>query len=145
MQRGDPHILTAMDGMEAPADTPSSSRTDGVTFYPIILGLAFEALSTGSVDAVNSPTRHLSSSVALETLASLVRPEYSGARLFEPSAFTEILGLWYRLTLTEPAEILSALMQAIVSLVKNRDTATLRKCAVASCRLITVPSRLISR
>jgi len=134
MRRGDRHISAAMDGVESTADIPPGGRADGVAFYPIILGLVTEALSTNSADAVNAPACRFSSFVALETLASLVRPEYSGAALFEPSAFAEILGLWYRLILTEPAEIQSALLQTIVSLIKYRHPATLRKYVTSRSR-----------
>jgi hypothetical protein len=138
MQRGDPHIWAAMNGLQTSAEIPPSSRrTGGVAFYPIMLGLVFEALSANSADAVNPLARRLSSSVALQTLASLVRPEYSGAVLFEPSTFSEILGLWYRLTLTETAEIQSALIQTIVSLVKSHDSTTLRMCVVVELRWLS--------
>lgn len=138
MQRDDPRIWAAMNGGETSAEIPPSDRrADGVALYPIMLGLVFEALSTNPADAVNLPTRRLSSSVALETLASLVRPEYSGTILFEPSTFSEILGLWYRLTLTETAEIQSSLVQTIVSLVKSRDSGTLRKCVVVELQQLS--------
>lgn len=136
MRRADPYILLAMDGLDTPSPSdpppppPSNTRSESAAFYPIILGLVFEALVSHSADAVSTAASRLSASVALETLASLVRPEYSGAALFEPATFNELVGLFYRMTLTEGAETQLSLVKTIVSLVTSRDPATLRVACV---------------
>lgn len=128
MQRKDAFILAAMDGLEAPAtEASTSARKESTLFYPIILGLVFEALSQ-STDVTSSPSNRLSSSVALKTLTWLVRPEYSGSTIFETSTFSELVALFYRMTLTEPADIQLALVRMIVSLATSRDAGDLQTC-----------------
>ncbi|KAF8315585.1 ARM repeat-containing protein [Clavulina sp. PMI_390] len=123
MMRNDPAILAAMDGQEPSLTASKTPQTEGTSLYPVILGLVFEALAQGT-DASLSTSRP-SSAVALKTLRSLVRPEYSGNALFEPSTFSELVGLFYRMALTETPDIQGILVDTIISIVTSRDTKTL--------------------
>lgn len=127
MRLQDPTILAAMDGLEAASPTPpQASRKESSVFYPIIFGLVFEALANHSNDAPSSNSSAMAASTALQTLYSLVRPEYSGNALFEAPTFNELIGLFYRMTLTESAETQLLLLQTIVSLISSRDPANLQ-------------------
>lgn len=127
MQSGDKHILAAMDGEEDVAAIPAK-RTSPTQYYPIIFGLVYEALSTGSADSSSSASSssRYACITALQALRSLVRPEYSGNALFEPAIFDEFTALCYRMAMTEPPDVLLLLVDVVVSLVRSRDPSSLR-------------------
>ena len=110
MQAGDPHILAAMDGKEAgevEKDLISTTdRKEPTAFFFIIFGLVYEALATSSVDSSsNSVARQAAVISALQALKCLVRPEYSGSAIMEPTIFEEFISLCYRMGMTEPAAV----------------------------------------
>jgi hypothetical protein len=125
MKSGDPTILAALDAQETP-QVPFKPRSESCVFYPILFGLVFEALASHTSDSTSSSLDALAVSIALETLTSLVRPEYSGLALFEPATFNELIGLFYRMILTECAEHQILLIPVIVSLVDSREVSTIR-------------------
>lgn len=110
MQAGDPHILAAMDGKEVGEDKKNlistSVRKEPTAFFYIIFGLVYEALATSSADSSSTTTARQSAVVsALQALKSLVRPEYSGSAIMEPTIFDEFISLCYRMGMTESAAI----------------------------------------
>jgi len=119
MDRDDGGIRAAMDGRE-PTDDPIkiASTQDPVAFFYVIFGLAYEALASSSTDNVASGSTEnqqrqdlmLSSLFALK---SLVRPEYCGRALNDPTIFEEFLSLCYRLALTESPPVQSQLVTVI--------------------------------
>jgi hypothetical protein len=109
MEAGDAHVLAAMDGRElGPTEkppTPNPNNKEPTAFFFIIFGLVYEALSTSSEDLSGSSQRQSTVIPALRALKCLVRPEYSGKALLEPTIFDEFTSLSYRLTMTEPADV----------------------------------------
>ena len=105
MQASDPDILAAMDGREASEQKinviSTADRKDPTAFFYVIFGLVYEALSTSSADATPSTTRQSAVISALQALKCLVRPEYSGNAILEPTIFDEFISLCYRLAMTE--------------------------------------------
>ena len=103
MQANDPHILAAMNGTEVTqtkANT-SANRKEPAAFFYVIFGLVYEALATSSAEATSSAARQASVVAALEALKCLIRPEYSGNAMMEPTTFDEFISLCYRMGMTE--------------------------------------------
>lgn len=120
MKKSDASILSAMDGHDvleseklAPKLNVQSSREEPSALFFAIFGLIFEALSTSSADSTPSPTLRRNAIIALEALKSLVKPEYSGKALLEPTIFDELIGLCYRMAMTEPASVQIHLVEAL--------------------------------
>lgn len=110
MQVGEPSVLAAMDGHEIgtviKTNGPSSIRAEPTMFFFIIFGLVYEALVTSSADStLTTSTRQPAVIAALQALKSLVKPEYSGKALLEPTTFDEFISLCYRMAMTETAAI----------------------------------------
>lgn len=109
MQAKDPFIVAAMDGREPSSTAPDqlkAPREEPAAFFYIVFGLVYEALAAASTDSVaNSTTRQTSLIASLQALKSLVRPEYAGKAILEPTIFDEFIGVCYRLAMTESAPI----------------------------------------
>lgn len=109
MQAQDRHILAAMDGNEAGSDDkdpiPSGDRKEPTAFFYVIFGLVYEALATSSADTTSSSNRQYAVISALQALKCLIRPEYSGNALMEPTIFDEFISLCYRMGMTEAPAI----------------------------------------
>ena len=132
MQSKDYFILAAMDGQGIQEDIRvDTKRADSAVYYPIVFGLVYEALATSSTEAAASAASDYIVATALTAMRSLVRPEYSGNTLFEPATFTELTGLFYRITLTEPPEIQSLLVEVLLSIVSSRNATALRGTSVS--------------
>ena len=108
-----------MDGRELTAsDKPpavNSSNTEPTAFFYIIFGLVYEALSTSSEDSSGGPQRQSNVTPALRALKCLVRPEYAGKAILEPTIFDEFTSLSYRLAMTEPADVQVHLVEMLSS------------------------------
>ncbi|TFY79847.1 hypothetical protein EWM64_g4165 [Hericium alpestre] len=94
MEAHDPFIRGAMDGI----DTPEASQVNGsektiykdpVSLFFVVFGLVYEALST-TANSTSAGQNNLSL-VALRAMKNLVRPEYAGRALLEPTLFDELL------------------------------------------------------
>ncbi|KAJ7198315.1 clathrin-coated vesicle protein [Mycena pura] len=115
MQVNDPHILAAMDGRESVAAPAKDARRDepAMLFF-VVFGLVYEALAAGSADSSSSTaSRQFTVIAALRTLKSLVRPEYAGKAMMEPSIFDEFINLCYRMAMTEAAPIQIHLIEVL--------------------------------
>ena len=103
----DPHILAAMDGKEVNEENPqviaTTDRKEPTAFFFVIFGLVYEAIATASADASSESRSGVIS--ALTALKFLVRPEYSGQAIMEPTIFEEFISLCYRMGMTEAAGI----------------------------------------
>ncbi|CAK5267776.1 unnamed protein product [Mycena citricolor] len=112
MQAKDPNILASMDGLDAPPPTTGNEPT--MLFY-VIFGLVYESLATASTES--SPTSSLNRQTkviaALQTLKSLVRPEYAGKAIMEPPIFDEFTSLCYRMAMTENAAVQVHLVEVV--------------------------------
>lgn len=117
METQDPFILGAMEGMDSVAAASSTKRSAGsepTAMFFVIFGLVYEALSSSTP----YPESSLSASantpfIALRAMKCLVRREYSGRALLEPTIFDELLNLWYRMAMTEPPALQIQLMEVI--------------------------------
>jgi hypothetical protein len=131
MQSNDPYILAAMDGQEhvpSPAPTsavPPKRRSEATAFFFILFGLVYDALATASTDATAGAASRETAIIALEALKSLVRPEYSGKAMLEPTIFEEFCSLCYRMAVTESAVVQIHLVEAIAELAKSQPAETL--------------------
>jgi len=127
MQANDPHILAAMDGTERNTVTVSNttSHDEPRAFFFVIFGLVYEALATSSAEL--SPTtsaRQPAVIAALRALKHLVRPEYSGKAILEPTIFDEFISLCYRMAMTEPADVQMHLVETVAALAASQGTST---------------------
>jgi len=122
MQSGDATILVAMD--QEPMQTPSKQskpREDPTACFYIIFGLVYEALSTPSPgDGSSNMDRQALVVTCLETLKSLVRPEYAGKAIIEPNIFDEFMSLSYRIAMTEPATVQKHLVEMLTVLASTQ-------------------------
>ena len=128
MQRHDPYIMAAMDGKEANSITPTASGDDPTLFFYVVFGLVYEALAQASADSASSVATRDVTITALQALTSLVKPEYAGSAILEPTVFEEFSNLCYRLAMTEPPEVQVHLVAVVSSFVNSqcRRTGTTR-------------------
>ncbi|EJD52751.1 ARM repeat-containing protein [Auricularia subglabra TFB-10046 SS5] len=132
MKSQDPTILAAMDGLDGPptegAAKPEGSipKDEPTAFFFPVFGLVFEALSSQSSEASSTADSMEMTITSLDALKSLVRPEYCGSAVLESAIFDELIGLSYRLALTEPALVQHHLVEAISSLAVSQGQRLLR-------------------
>lgn len=116
-----------MDGRESSVDNKPSNgsttvREEPTVFFFIVFGLVYEALVTSSADsALTTATRQPAVIAALQALKFLVRPEYSGKALLEPTAFDEFISLCYRIAMTETAPIQIHLVEVVTALASSQN------------------------
>ncbi|PCH43056.1 ARM repeat-containing protein [Wolfiporia cocos MD-104 SS10] len=117
----DPHILAAMDGQDSvPPDqqqSQPSTREESTTFFFVVFGLVFEALATVSPDS--DVTSNKISIISLQALKCLVQGRYCGNVFSDPVIFEELVNLFYRMALTEPAIVQIHLVEAIACLARS--------------------------
>ncbi|KAG6853042.1 hypothetical protein C0991_007298 [Blastosporella zonata] len=125
MDSADPFILAAIDGQElTPESQPTKpgKREEPTAFFYIIFGLVYEALVTSSADSTSSSSARQSLvSSALQALKCLVRPEYSGNAITEPTIFDEFVSLCYRIAMTEPANVQVHLLEMLSSFASSQE------------------------
>lgn len=117
MEARDPSILGAMDGVDdvkAPPAVDRSSRSEPTTMFFVVFSLVYETLSTSTpYSGTPLAPSGVTSLIALRAMKSLVRREYSGKALLEPTIFDELLNLWYRMAMTEPPALQIRLVEVI--------------------------------
>jgi HEAT repeat-containing protein 5 len=117
MDMQDPFILGAMEGMDdaaASSSTEPSARSEPTAMFFVIFGLVYEALSASMPYSESSVAASANTSlIALRAMKCLVRREYSGRALLEPTIFDELLNLWYRIAMIEPPALQIQLMEVI--------------------------------
>ncbi|KAJ7604033.1 clathrin-coated vesicle protein [Roridomyces roridus] len=129
MQANDPHILAAMDGQElgkdaAPPPHKAPRREEPTMFFFIVFGLVYEALATASTESSSSTASRQSKIIAaLQTLKSLVKPEYAGKAIMEAAIFDEFISLCYRMAMTEAAPIQIHLVEVLTVMAATHDSA----------------------
>jgi HEAT repeat-containing protein 5 len=125
MECGDPHIHASMDGQEfhAGAKPPRfGKREEPTVFFFVIFGLVYEALATSSPESTSAASARQALVIsALQTLKSLVRPEYSGKAIMEPMIFEEFISLCYRIAMTESARIQVHLLEMLSVFAASQD------------------------
>lgn len=121
MKLSDPYVLAAMDGLES-VDTQKlplvqnvSSRAEPTALFFAVFGLIYEALAVSSADATPSPELRQNAITALKALKSLVKPEYSGRAILDPTIFDEFTSLCYRMAMTESAAVQVHLVETVAS------------------------------
>jgi HEAT repeat-containing protein 5 len=128
MQREDPYVLSAIEGREPSLDSPdasqSKSRDDPAAFFFILFGLAYEALATSSAESAPGALQvsHQSSTIALQALRYLVRPEYCGSSFLQTPAFQELVSLCYRIAMTEPPVVQVSLVEMVAELASSHKS-----------------------
>ena len=125
MKGNDPYVLAAMDGHEKFDSTQeqtslithstSATRDEPTALFFALFGLVYEALAASSADATPSTALRENAVIALETTKSLVKPEYSGKALLDPTIFSEFTGLCYRMAMTESAAVQIHLVEAVAA------------------------------
>jgi hypothetical protein len=115
----DPHVLAAMDGHDTtevkPVTQKNHDREEPTAMFFALFGLIYEALVTSSADANPSTTIQQNAIIALKALKSLVKPEYSGKTLLEPTILDEFTSLCYRMALTESAAVQVYLVETVAA------------------------------
>ena len=114
-------MLAAMDGRESSTDikskAPATVRDEPTVFFFVIFGLIYEALATSSTESnLTTSTREPTVISALQALKCLVRPEFAGKALLEPTTFDELISLCYRMAMTETAPIQIQLVEMVAAL-----------------------------
>jgi len=117
METQDPFILGAMEGMDdvtAASSARRNAESEPTAMFFVIFGLVYEALSSSAPYSESTITAsgHMPL-IALRAMKCLVRREYSGRALLEPTIFDELLNLWYRIAMTEPPALQAHLMEVI--------------------------------
>jgi len=112
----DPSIRNAMEGLERPAkiSTEPTSREEPAALFFVIFGLVYETLANPYSEP-STTSRESVSALVLKAMRSLVRPEYAGNALFDPPILEELLGLWYRMAMTETPTVQAQLIDVIVA------------------------------
>ena len=116
METRDPFVLRAMEGIDDMAAVSSTARTTGpepTTMFFVIFGLVYEALSSSAPYSESSKASGSTPFIALRAMKHLVRREYSGRALLEPTIFDELINLWYRMAMTEPPALQIQLVEVI--------------------------------
>lgn len=128
MGSNDPSIIAAMDGHEGQNGTSAtgsvSSREEPTPYFYVIFGIAFEALASSSSEsaaAVTSGTRQSPAITALQALKYLVRPEFAGKAILEPTILDEFISLSYRLAMTESAAVQVHLLEMLAVFAVTQD------------------------
>lgn len=122
MHDGDAHMLAAMDGSETVVNGASESapRGEPTALFFVVFGLVYEALASPDTDTGSG--HRMISVIALKCLKYLVRPEYSGHALLDQVNFDELIGLFYRMTITESPAVVVHILEVVSSLVVTQDT-----------------------
>src|SRR5258708_5668935 len=116
METRDPFILGAMEGiddMTAASSTARSAGSEPTTMFFVMFGLVYEALSASTPYSESLAASGNTSVIALRAMKCLVRREYSGRALLEPTIFDELINLWYRMAMTEPPTLQIQLVDMI--------------------------------
>lgn len=147
MQAKEPSMLAAMDGLESgekvKTNGPSTVRDEPTVFFFIIFGLVYEALVTSSADStLTTATRQPAVIAALQALKSLVKPEYSGKALLEPTTFDEFISLCYRMAMTETAAIQVHLVEMLAALSSSQDQRA-KAAALIECVFTSLANELV--
>ena len=126
MRAGDPSVLAAMDGRESTTKDQTVNavkpRDEPALFFYVIFGLVYEALAASTSDSANSASRHASMGAALHTLKSLVRPEYAGKAILEPTIFDEFISVCYRIAMTESTAFQVHLIEVLATFASTQDS-----------------------
>lgn len=120
METGEPAVRIALDGgdpltTEVPATNGDTVVEHPAAFFFVIFGLVFEALATSTPDVQNTRT----TIVALKALKCLVRNQYAGNAFRDVPIFEELVNLFYRMALTEPAAVQIHLVETLASLAES--------------------------
>ncbi|KAI0303661.1 armadillo-type protein [Multifurca ochricompacta] len=115
MEVRDPFILGAMEGMDdvTTISVDRSARSEPTAMFFVVFSLVYEALLTSSPYGSSIAETGGTHFIALRAMKSLVRREYSGRALLEPTIFDELLNLWYRMALTEPPSVQIQLAEVV--------------------------------
>ncbi|KAI0311044.1 clathrin-coated vesicle protein [Amylostereum chailletii] len=122
MEIQDPFIRGAMEGLEDPSKASTdvkAPRTEPTALFFIVFGLVYETLTGSYSEASNTPSGH-TALVALRAMKCLVRQEYSGTALLEPTIFDELLNLWYRMAMTEPPAVQMHLVETVKAFAESQ-------------------------
>ncbi|PPQ99633.1 hypothetical protein CVT24_005211, partial [Panaeolus cyanescens] len=124
LRTGEPHILAAMDGLEGAAPSQPSGTTtkrkEPTLFFYVLFGLVYEALATSSADASSASTSRQADVISsLQALQCLVKPEYSGEAMLEPTIFEEFIALCYRMGMTEGPAVQKHLVDMLSTFAKS--------------------------
>ncbi|KAG8907510.1 hypothetical protein FRB99_003883 [Tulasnella sp. 403] len=123
MAESDRSIKSSMDGVDVarpPTETVAISKDDPVAYFYVVFGLVFEALATSSTDSTSSPGTIDVVMSSLEALRYLVRPEYAGKAVLEPSVFDEFANLAHRMAMTAAPLAQVSLLHVISALVASQ-------------------------
>lgn len=116
METQDPFILGAMEGMDdvtAASSARRNAQLEPTAMFFVIFGLVYEALSSSAPYSESTAANGNMPLIALRAMKCLVRREYSGRALLEPTIFDELLNLWYRIAMTEPPALQAQLMEVV--------------------------------
>ena len=121
----EPSMQSAMDGRETASDIKGNGkapqRQEPVVFFFVVFGLVYEALAAPPSESTSAASRQPIIIAALQALNSLVKPEYAGKALSEPTTFDEMISLFYRIAMTESAAIQVHLIRVVTALAASQD------------------------
>lgn len=124
MMANDPYILAAMNGQDDGKliTTNGAASKEPAVFFFVVYGLVYEALASAT-DSSAVPAQHQRSVLgSLLALKSLVRPEYAGKAIMEPSIYDEFISVCYRLAMTETATVQIHLVDVLTVFATTQDS-----------------------
>ncbi|KAJ3852125.1 clathrin-coated vesicle protein [Lentinula lateritia] len=137
MQAKYPYIIAAMDGREqvspATSDNLKGRREEPTTFFYTVFGLVYEELAEASTDSLANSAKHQASVIAsLQALKSLIRPEYAGKAILDPTIFDEFISVCYRLAMTESALVQIHLIEVLTVFAASQGSRTSENMSTSS-------------
>lgn len=128
MQMQDKYILSVIHGQEAGDLVVPNNNSEPAAFFFVIYGLVYEALASAT-DTSSVPSQHQSAVLgSLQTLKSLVKPEYAGKAIMEPTIFDEFISVCYRIAMTETASVQTHLIEVLTVFATSQDPPGLPGC-----------------
>lgn len=98
MKAGEPKLVLTIDGLDSTTTQGPVRATlykDPTGCFFIILGLVYDALSTATSDSTATPEARATALTSIQVMAYLIRPEYAGQIILDPSILVEVVALWY--------------------------------------------------
>jgi hypothetical protein len=134
LESDDSVVFAALHGHDAPLDDAMVQEGPAVFFF-VIIGLAFEALSSPA-DSATAPNHEETMIAALQVIKCLLHRKYSGNAMTDLAVSEELIGLCYRIAMTETPVIQIQVIELLIALHSNSNQA--KKCMVSEATPDTV-------
>jgi hypothetical protein len=127
LESDDSVVFAALHGHDAPLDDTVVQEGPAMFFF-VIIGLAFEALSSPA-DPTVAPNHEETLIAALQVIKCLLHRKYSGNAMLDPAVSEELISLCYRIAMTETPVVQIQVIELLVALPSSSNQA--QKCMVS--------------